>query len=62
MLVLSRKIGQRIRIGHAIELIVLECNHGRVKLGFSGPPDVPIYREELLERLDADERLCPATA
>jgi carbon storage regulator len=54
MLVLSRKTGERVRIGQFIEVTVLESNHGRVKLGFSGPPEIPIQREELLRRVEAD--------
>jgi len=54
MLVLSRKNGQRVRIGQSIEVTVLESHNGRVKLGFSGPPEIPIHREEVSCRLDAD--------
>lgn len=53
MLVLSRKIGERVRIGQFVEVTVLESNSGRVKLGFSAPPEVPIHREEVLQRLEA---------
>ena len=47
MLVLSRKKGERIRIGESVEVTVLESRNGRVKLGFSGPAEVPIHRAEL---------------
>ncbi len=55
MLVLSRRNGQRVRIGQFIEVTVLESQNGRVKLGFSGPPEIPIHREEVLMRLEASE-------
>ena len=48
MLVLSRKAGERISIGPEIEVTVLGIHKGGVKLGFLGPPEVPIHREELL--------------
>ena len=48
MLVLSRKKGEQVRIGRHIQVTVLETRHGKVKLGFSGPSEVPIHREELL--------------
>ena len=54
MLVLSRKNGQRVRIGQFVEVTVLESHNGRVKLGFSGPPEISIHREEVFCRLDAD--------
>ena len=56
MLVLSRKNGQRVRIGRFIEVTVLESHNGRVKLGFSGPPEVPIHREEVVLRPEASQR------
>ena len=51
MLVLSRKNGERVRIGHSVEVTVLEVRGDRVKLGFSGPAEVPIHREEVYQRI-----------
>lgn len=47
MLVLTRKRGQQIVIGDDIVVTVLESSNGRVRLGISAPPQVPILREEL---------------
>ena len=47
MLVLSRKIGETIRIGAELDLVVLEVARGRVKLGFAGSRSVPVRRGEL---------------
>jgi carbon storage regulator len=55
MLVLSRKAGERIRIGPEVELTVLGIHGGRVKLGFAGPPEVPIHRDELLQRAGPEQ-------
>ena len=55
MLVLSRKAGERISIGPEIELTVLGIHKGRVKLGFVGPPEVPIHREELKRRIGSSQ-------
>jgi len=51
MLVLSRKQGEKIRIGSEIEVVVLEVRGNRVKLGISGPQEIPIHRQEVYERL-----------
>ena len=56
MLVLSRKSGQRVRIGQFVEVTVLESHNGRVKLGFSGPPEIPIHREEVFVRVEASQK------
>lgn len=47
MLVLSRKTGERVLIGQDIYVKVIEIRGDRVKLGFEGPDEVPIHREEL---------------
>jgi carbon storage regulator len=47
MLVLTRKKGQRIRIGSTVEVIVLEVRGGSAKLGFEAPMNVSIHRDEI---------------
>lgn len=49
MLVLSRKCGEKTMIGSEIVVTVLEVHGDRVKLGFSGPAEVPIHREEVFQ-------------
>ena len=45
MLVLTRKIGELVRIGDAITVRVLAVRNRQVSLGFVAPTDVKIYRE-----------------
>lgn len=47
MLVLSRKPGEQVIIATQIVVKVLEVRGSRVKLGFVGPADVSIQREEI---------------
>ncbi|QDT94802.1 carbon storage regulator [Gimesia aquarii] len=49
MLVLSRKVNQKILIGENIEILVTELKPGKVKIGIVAPSEVPIVREELKE-------------
>lgn len=51
MLVLTRKAGQTINIGDDIRIKILEIGNGFIKLGIEAPKDLPIYREELYEKL-----------
>jgi len=52
MLVLSRKCGERIVIPEQnIVVTVLEVRGEQVRLGIAAPTDVPIYREEIWERI-----------
>ena len=55
MLVLTRKVNEKIRIGETIEVKVLEVRNGKVKLGFLAPWDVAIQREEVARQI---ERIC----
>ena len=47
MLSLSRKVGETIRIGDDIEVIVKSISRGRVMLVVNAPKDVPVHREEI---------------
>jgi carbon storage regulator len=53
MLVLSRKIGERIRIGDHVTLTVVRIHGDKVRLGIEAPPDVTIHREEVYRRMQA---------
>lgn len=47
MLVLSRKVGEKIMIGDDIEITVIESRTGKLRLGITCPKHIPIYREEI---------------
>jgi carbon storage regulator len=48
MLVLSRKLGEKIYIGDNICITVVDIDRGKIRLGIEAPRNVPIYRQELL--------------
>ncbi|HUY36219.1 MAG TPA: carbon storage regulator [Pirellulales bacterium] len=52
MLVLSRKDGQKVIVGHNVVITVLEIRGDLVKLGFDAPGQIPIHREEVRRRID----------
>jgi carbon storage regulator len=52
MLILTRKLNEKILIGEGIVVTVLELRGGKVKLGFAAPEGVKILREELKEKKD----------
>lgn len=47
MLVLSRKLNQKILIGDDIEILITEIKPGKVKIGVIAPTEVNIVRDEL---------------
>lgn len=57
MLVVSRKIGERILIGDKIAVTLVKIGNGGVRLGIDAPPEMAIVREELAEQLKQAELL-----
>ena len=47
MLVLSRKLGEKIVIGDNIVVTVVKIDRNQIRLGIEAPHDVPVYREEI---------------
>ena len=56
MLVLTRKLGENIRIGDSIKITVLEVRSGQVKIGIEAPPEVKVHREEIYARIQEENR------
>jgi carbon storage regulator len=51
MLVLSRKVGERVYVGDEIVLTILGLRQGRIRLGIAAPPHVVVRREEIVDRV-----------
>jgi carbon storage regulator len=47
MLVLSRKLGERIVIGDRIVVTVVKLDHGQVRLGIEASQENAVFREEI---------------
>jgi carbon storage regulator len=50
MLVLSRKVNEKIVIDGGIVVTVVKIEGGQVRLGIEAPRDVKVYREEILTK------------
>ena len=60
MLVLSRKKGEKIRINDNIIIEILEVNGGIVKIGFTAPQQIKIYRDELYLKIVEENMMAKA--
>jgi len=56
MLVLTRKIGEGIVIGEDITITIVEMKGGNVRIGIDAPRDKKIYRQEIFEKVVAENR------
>jgi carbon storage regulator len=61
MLVLSRKVGERILIGDNIAVTVVRLSGGGVRLGIEAPPEMAVVREELADQLKQGKTNPPNT-
>lgn len=56
MLVLTRKVGESIRIGDEIEIVVTAVDQNKVRIGVKSPRSIPVYREELYRRIQMENQ------
>jgi carbon storage regulator len=59
VLLLSRKCGQSIIINDDIVITVTAIDQKRVQIGIKAPGYVPIYRQEIVERMVAEGQIEP---
>jgi len=62
MLLLTRKLGENIRIGDDVKITIVEVKGNHVKLGIDAPPSVKVHREEIYERIQRQNRRAAAQA
>ena len=56
MLVLARREGQIINIGHDIEITIIEIQSlNCVKIGINAPRDIPVHRHEIYLRIQGEQ-------
>lgn len=53
MLVLSRKVGEKVWIGDRIAVTIVRINGNSVRIGIEAPADMVVAREELMQRVVA---------
>jgi carbon storage regulator len=51
MLILTRKLGEKINIGDDITVTLLEIKGAQVKLGIDAPKSIGIHRNEIYEKI-----------
>ncbi len=55
MLILTRRIGESIRINDDITVRIIANNGGQIRLGIEAPKDVVVHREEIYQRIAEQE-------
>lgn len=61
MLILTRKVGEAIVIDEHTTVTLLEIKGGQIKLGVKAPNHVAVHRQEVLARIQDENRKAAAS-
>lgn len=55
MLILTRNISQKIKIGDEVTVTVLGVQGSQVRLGINAPKEVAVHRQEIFDRIQREK-------
>jgi carbon storage regulator len=55
MLILTRWVGETVRVGDDVTVTIVGVKGTQVRLGVSAPKDVTVHREEVYERIQREQ-------
>lgn len=56
MLILTRRANESIKIGDDVTVSVLAIHGNQVRLGINAPKSIPVHREEIYQRIQAEKQ------
>jgi carbon storage regulator len=61
MLILSRKVNEKIMIGEDISVSIIEIRGDQVRLGVDAPKSVKVFRQEVFDAIKAENKAAAAS-
>ena len=62
MLILSRKVDEKIKIGDNITITLIEVRGDQVKIGVEAPKNVKVFRQEVFNAIQTENREADANS
>ena len=61
MLILARKIDEKIKIGNDITLTIISVQGDQVKIGVEAPKNVKVFRQEVFDAIQEENKAALAS-
>ncbi len=61
MLILTRRVSEEVMIGDDIKIKILGVKGNQVRIGVAAPEDVSVHREEIYQRILAENSIATAS-
>ena len=59
MLILTRRVGEKVMVGDDVKLIILGVKGNQVRVGIEAPKNIAVHREEIYERIKREQQSQP---
>ncbi len=56
MLILSRKVNEKIMIGNDVSISIIEIRGDQVRIGVDAPKHVKVFRREVFDAIEAENK------
>lgn len=56
MLILSRKVDEKIKIGDDVTITIIDIHGDQVKIGIEAPKDIKVFRQEVFDAIKRENK------